>query len=148
MKTVKAYLYPIILEVQIPDPEIFNLRKRVVYARPIKVYQGIDNPVQIVVSNQDNKPYDLTGYSLILDIQDTVNQTVIQSYTVEFDDVTRGRGLVVFDRATLDQLDRRYYKITLKKVNLETEQAEPVYIDDNYGVPLDLEVLPAYFDAP
>lgn len=148
MQTVKAYLYSVILEVQIPDPGLFNVRKRVVYARPIKVYQGVDNPVQIIVSNQDNKPYDLTGYSLILDIQDNENQVTLHSYEVDFTDIAKGRGHVVFDRATLDSLDRRFYKITLKKINIETAQSEPVYIDDNYGVPLDLEVLTAYHSAP
>ena len=44
MITVKAYLYPNTVTVQVFDPAIFTVRNRVVYSRTIKVYQGIDNP--------------------------------------------------------------------------------------------------------
>ena len=42
------------------DPTI-KTRNRVVYSRPITVYQGIDNPIQVVVKNQDQKNVNLTG---------------------------------------------------------------------------------------
>ena len=74
MITVKAYLYPNIVEVQVFDPSIFTTRNRVVYSRPIKVYQGIDNPVQVITRNQDQKAVNVTGYAVQLDIQDPLNQ--------------------------------------------------------------------------
>ena len=55
MQTIKAYLYPNTAEVQILDPSILTVRNRQVYSRPIKVYQGIDNPIQVVLRNQDQK---------------------------------------------------------------------------------------------
>ena len=61
MITVKAYIYPNTAEVQVFDPSIFTTRNRIMYSRPIKVYQGIDNPIQVIVRNQDQKSVDLTG---------------------------------------------------------------------------------------
>jgi hypothetical protein len=145
MQLIKAYLYPIIVEVQIPDPTIFTVRKRTVYTRPIKAYQGVDNPLQIVVINQDNKPVNCTGFSVQLDIQDPMNQRTIKSYAVNFVDITKGLGTVVLDQQTIDTLEERFYKIALKRVKLDNNVSGAVYVDANYGVPLDLEVLPAYY---
>jgi hypothetical protein len=72
-----------------------------VYSRPIKVYQGIDNPVQVVVKNQDQKPVNLTGYSMQAQIQDPVNQVTINTYSVTFSDITKGIGICRLDATTL-----------------------------------------------
>lgn len=145
MQTLKAYLYSVDLEVQIPDPTIFTVRKRTVYSHPIKVYQGIDNPIQITISNQDNKPLDLTGYSVRIFLQDPLNQATVTNYEVSFVDITQGRGTVIIDRETLDSLERRVYKLAIKRINLEDNSETPVYTDANYGVPVDLVVLPGYY---
>lgn len=115
------------------------------YSHPIKIYQGVDNPIQIVVQNQDNKSVDLTGHDLQVYIQDATGARVFATYTVTWADITRGHGSIVIDKDVVDSLDQRLYKITMKKVNIETGATSPAYIDANYGVPIDLEVLPGYF---
>ena len=145
MITVKAYVYPNTAEVQVFDPTIFTNRNRIMYSRPIKVYQGIDNPIQVIVRNQDQKGVDLTGYAVQADIQDPTNQVTVNSYAVTFADITNGLGNFTLDKDTVDSLEQRFYKLTFKTI-LQTDNTEaPMYIDDNYGVPLDLEVLPAYW---
>ena len=148
MIVVKAYLYPNTAEVQIFDPSIFTVRNRQVFSRPIKVYQGIDNPVQVIIKNQDQKAVDLTGYAVQADIQDPTNQVTIASYAITWADITKGLGNFTIDLVTVNSLEQRFYKLTFRKI----EDAgggdvieSPIYIDDNYGVPLDLEILPAYF---
>jgi hypothetical protein len=116
-----------------------------VYSRPIKVYQGIDNPIQVIVRNQDQKGVNLTGYTVQASIQDPTNQVTINTYAVTFADITKGLGNFVLDATTLNSLENRFYKLTFKTVNVSTNAEAPVYIDDNYGVPLDLEILPAYW---
>jgi hypothetical protein len=145
MITVKAYLYPNTAEVQVFDPAIFTTRNRQVYSRPIKVYQGIDNPVQVIIRNQDQKSVNLAGYAVQADIQDPVNQLTVNSYAVTFTDITKGLGNFIIDQATIDGLEQRFYKLTFKTTLISTDTTQPLYIDDNYGVPLDLEVLPAYY---
>lgn len=145
MQTLKSYLYPLILKVRIPDQDIFAIRNKIVYAQPIKVYQGIDNPVQIYMLNQDNKSVDLTNNSVWVSIQDTVNKATVASYQVEWINVAKGHGQIMLDRSTIDALDQRYYKLSVKKTNTLTNKTTPAYIDDNFGVLLDLEILPGYY---
>ena len=147
MITVKAYLYPNTVEVQVFDPSIFTTRNRKVYSRPIKVYQGIDNPIQVTIMNQDQKPVNLTGSTVTASIQDPTNQLTIKSYAVTFVDITKGQGNFTFDANTINSLEQRFYKIAFSTTVTSTDVTSPVYIDDNYGVPLDLEVLPAYYST-
>lgn len=145
MITIKTYLYKNIAEVQIMDPSIFTTRNRIVYSRPIKVYQGIDNPIQVVVKNQDQKNVNLTGYTVQASIQDPTNQVTIETYAVTFANVAVGQGTFTLDRGTINTLENRFYKLTFKTTKTSDSTEQPIYIDDNYGVPLDLEILPAYW---
>ena len=145
MITVKAYIYPNTAEVQIFDPTIFTTRNRQVYSRPIKVYQGIDNPIQVIVMNQDQKKVNLTGYTVQASIQDPTNQVTIETYAVTFANVAIGQGTFTLDKGTINTLENRFYKLTFKTIKTSDSTEQPVYIDDNYGVPLDLEILPAYW---
>ena len=145
MITIKAYLYPNTAEVQVFDPSIFTTRNRVVYSRPIKVYQGIDNPIQVIVRNQDQKSVDLTGYAMQADIQDSTNQVTVGSYAVTWANIQLGQGNFTIDKSTVSSLQQRFYKLTFKTIKTSDNTEKPVYIDDNYGVPLDLEVLPSYY---
>jgi hypothetical protein len=145
MQTIKTYLYNQIAEVQIMDPAVFTTRNRQVYSRPIKVYQGIDNPVQVIVKNQDQKNVNLTGYTVQASIQDPTNQVTIETYAVTFANVAVGQGTFTLDKDTINTLENRFYKLTFKTIKTSDSTEQPVYIDDNYGVPLDLEILPAYW---
>jgi len=145
MQTLKAYLYPIVIKVQIPDDNIFTVRNNIVYAHPIKVYQGIDNPVQIIMLNQDNKSINLVGNQVWVSVQDSVDKTVVAEYQVQWSDITNGQGTILLDKETLNALDQRRYKLTIKKVNTLTNAETPAYVDDNYSVQLDIEVLPGYY---
>ena len=127
------------------DPTIFTVRNRTVYSRPIKVYQGIDNPVQVIVRNQDQKKVDLTGYTVQAQIQDPVNQVTIHTYAVTFANIATGQGNFTLDNHTISSLEQRFYKLTFRTINVATNVNAPVYVDDNYGAPLDLEILPAYY---
>jgi uncharacterized protein YukJ len=118
-----------------------------VYSRPITVYQGIDNPLQIVIKNQDQKSVNLTGYTVQLNIEDPVNETTAYTIAVSFTDITKGLATATIDTATVNSLDQRIYKLTLKKVLVSDSSESPLYIDDNFSVPLDLEVKPAYYST-
>lgn len=145
MQAVKTYLYPNRIEVQILDTSIYHLRKRTVYSRTIKIYKGVDNPIQIVVNNQDNKPVPLTNLSVRVDVQDPLNEVSVYNTTVTITDSSKGLGIFTLDKSLVDQLDQRRYKLTFKTTNLSNSAEQPMYSDDNYGVPIELEVLPAYY---
>ena len=144
---IQCYLYSNIVEVQIWDPAIFSPRTRVVYSRPITIYQGIDNPLQIVIKNQDQKLVNMTGSTVQLAIEDPVNKTTAYSLAVAFTDIAKGLGTVTIDTATVNSLEQRIYKLTLKRVLVSDSSESPLYVDDNFGVPLDLDVRPAYYST-
>jgi len=147
MQTIESFWYKNILEVQWLDPAVYTTRNRIVYSRTIKIYQGIDNPLHIVVKNQDQKPYNTTGYLLQLDIQDPEIEGAVVSLAVTPVDATKGLATVTIDRATVNALDKRFYHITVKRINEGTNAESPSYIDDNYGVSLPLEVLPGWYES-
>lgn len=127
------------------DPAIYHLRKRTVYSRTIKIYRGIDNPIQVIVSNQDNKPVPLLNVSVRVDIQDIVNEVSVFNTTVTIVDPAKGEGFFTLDKALVDSLDHRRYKLTFKTQRLDDGAEQPMYADENYGVPIELEVLSAYY---
>jgi hypothetical protein len=130
------------------DATIFTVRNKIVYSTPIKVYQGIDNPIQVVIKNQDQKKVDLTGYAMQADIQDPLNGITVNSYAVTWDNggnIALGQGFITIDKTTLSSLEQRQYKLTFRTIKESDNSERPVYVDDNYGVPIDLIVLPAYY---
>ena len=146
MQAIDVFWYKNILEVQVIDPAIYTRRNRIVYARTIKIYQGIDNPIHVVIKNQDQKSADLTGYDVQVDIQDPVGEITVDTYTVNF--VTQNKGLATFTipKSVVNSLDQRYYEFTVKLIKLANNQESPLYIDDNWGVRLPVQVLDAYYD--
>lgn len=144
---ITIYLYPNIIDVQIWDKSIFTTRNRYMYAKPVTVYRGIDNPIQIRVRNQEQIAVDMTSYSLQVDIQDPENFLTVESFGVAFQNISKGFGTFVITKDLLDQLDQRQYKLTFRIINVSDNQERPAYIDDNYTLPLDLNVLPGYYSS-
>jgi len=118
-----------------------------VYSRPIKIYQGIDNPLQIVVKNQDQKAINVTGYAVQVDIQDPLSQTSVESLAVTLTNAAKGLGTVTVPRDTVNALEQRFYKIVVKIIHLSDNVERPLYTDSNYGAALDLEVLPGWYES-
>jgi len=118
-----------------------------VYSRTIKIYQDIDNPLQVVVKNQDQKPIDTTNYLVQLSIQDPAINGSVQTIPVTMVTPTKGQGIVTISRDIVNALDQRIYKINIKLITISTNAERPLYIDDNYGAMLDLEVLPGWYES-
>jgi hypothetical protein len=147
MQTINTYLYPNIILAQFVDPTIFTTRNPVVYTRTIKIYQGIDNPLQVQVRNQDQKPIDTTGYLVQLDIQDVEARGSVESLAVTMINAAKGIGTVTIPLDVVNALDQRRYKLNVKLINQTTNQEQPLYVDDNYGALADLEVLEGWYES-
>jgi len=142
---IQTYLYSNVLEVQYLDPAIYTTRNPVVYAKPLTVYRGIDNYIQVVVKNQDQKPVNLTGHAMQVDIQNPNTESTVQSFAVTFSNISLGRGTFTIDKSVVNDLDLPVYKLTFRTIDVATNTQNPVYVNDNFGVPLDLRVRPAYY---
>ena len=148
MPSITSYLYDNIIEVQVLDDNpTIKTRNNVVYSRPIKIYQGIDNPVQVHIKNQDQKSVNLTGYAVQVDIQDPLVQGSVESLAMVMTDITTGQGTVTIVRDVVNALDQRFYKLTIKLIKQSTNAERPLYIDTNFGALLDLEVLPGWYES-
>lgn len=115
------------------------------YSRTIKIYQGIDNPIHIVTKNQDQKAVDLTGYDVQVDIQDPENELTVETFTVNFVTQNKGLGVFTIPASVVNALDQRHYEFTVKLINLTSNDETPLYIDDNYGARLPVQVLSGYY---
>lgn len=146
MQTIEAFWYKNILEVQVLDPAIFTVRNRIVYSRTIKIYQGIDNPIHVVAKNQDQKPVNLTGYDMQVDIQDPENEITAEVFTVDFVQQDKGLGVFVIPKDVVNRLEQRHYELTCKLIKLSDNKETPLYIDDNYSARLPLQVLSGFYD--
>lgn len=144
---IQAYLYSNIIEAQIWDLSIFTPRNRPVYCRPLKIYQGIDNPMQVVIRNQDQKLANVTGYAVQIDIQDPLSKGSVQSLAVTMTDLTKGLGTVTIPKDVVNVLEQRIYKLTIKLTDLATNADRPLYVDDNFTAPIDIEVLPGWYES-
>jgi hypothetical protein len=129
------------------DPTIFTTRNQVVYTRTIKIYQGIDNPLQVQVKNQDQKAINTTGYLVQVDIQDMDAKGSVESLAVTMIDAAKGLGTVTIPRAVVNALTQRRYKLNVKLITQSTNQEQPLYVDDNYGAMVELEVLPGWYES-
>lgn len=119
------------------------------YATPVVIYQGIDNPIQVRVRNQDQKPVDMTGRLIQVDIQNPNDQLTEYSFGVTFTNRSRGWGNFTIPKSIVDSLTQRQYKLAFRAIDENTNREQPMFINDNFGVPLDLIVKPAYYsDMP
>ena len=148
MYEIQSYLYDNIILVQILDQATFlPPRNRTVFSRPIKVYQGIDNPLQIVVRDQQQKATSLSGYTMQMDIQDPFEKGAVESLAVTIDNAATGKCSVTIPKATTVALKQRMYYATLKLINTSTNAERPLYMDDNFGAQLKIEVLPGWYES-
>jgi len=132
------------------DPTI-PTRNRVVYNRPLKLYQGVDNIVKIQVLNSDQKPVDITDYTVTFNLIDSyvyANANVVLSSQMTVSNARSGLGSVTIGQLELLQLnslDRQDYTYNLLFNNGSANVA--AYVDDNYGVSGQVEINPSGYAA-
>lgn len=147
MNTIQTYLYAQKVVVQFWNSTFTNIRNSKVYGRKIKIYQGVDNPIHFSARDQDQKPVNLTGYTVQADIQDPVNSLTIISLAVNIVDTAKGLGYLLIDTATANSLVNRQYKMTFKVTNVGSAKQFPLYTDHDAMVPVDLMVEDAYYST-
>lgn len=156
MQTVQVYLYSNVVRAQIIGEPGSIIKDRYVYSRTVKLHRNADNKIKIVCRDANQKPIDidLSGFMLKVDIVDRDQGTVVQRFDpVDITGSKNNVAIIVLPTTFVNSLGSRHYYLTVKKVNASLMSVtdldeEPVYIDDNYGVQLPIEVLPGYGAAP
>jgi hypothetical protein len=143
METINVYLYYPTVAVQLLGDLNVRTRNRQVYSPNIKIYRNIDNPVRLTVKNQDQKPVDLTGFDVKVDLVDFENKTVVATYTATKINVIKGICEVVIAAGDIIPLESRYHYLMVRRTVVGRDD-RVAYVDDNYSVQLPVEIHDAY----
>ena len=150
MQTITSYYYDNVISVQWDDDPSIIQRNRVVYVPPVKIYKGVNNLIKVEMKNSDQKPVNLTGYTLTFNIVDDYvysNATTVLTTNVTVSNATLGQGYVVITDYDLVQLDREQYTFNVL-INDTCWGNIATYVDDNYGAAGQLMISNSAYPVP
>jgi hypothetical protein len=135
-----SYLYPNRILVQISDDITVTQRNPIVYAKNIRIYQGVSNTLQILFRNADQKPVSVSQQhpSFVL-LRDTDASIYIKK-PITVTDPVRGIGTVTIQDSEILDLAPGFYGYSITVQN-ELGSESVTYVDDNYGARGVLEVI-------
>jgi len=131
MQKIQSYLYPnrVIL---IADLAGFTVENKIVYARTIKIYNGVDNVIQFDIQNADQKRIDLSTLSNIeLNLMDMSGNELAESpYTVTPTAITGIATVTIPSEDLIDLSDQNLkYSVTATSGN----NTIMLYCDSRFG---------------
>lgn len=139
MQKISSYLYPnrieVIADVAL-DPSTCPVEWKIVYQKPIKIYKGVDNVIELEVKNADQKRIDIFGKSVKFVLMDQTSRE-IETYdaTVVDDGSTvciRGVARITLPEADLADLEPQHLKFTSYVLNNDNTKTL-LYGDSKYG---------------
>ena len=143
MQTINVYAYFPVVNVQLAGDFNVRTRNRQVYSPNIKLYRNTDNPVRLLVKNQDQKPIDITNFDILVDLVDFENQQTVASYNATKINNLKGICEVLVAKGDIDPLENRYFYLMVRK-SYNGADPQVAYVDDNYSVQLPVEIHGAY----
>lgn len=144
MSVITSYLYDNKITVQILDDDpTIKTRNRIVYSRPVKVYQGVDNVITLQFKNNDQKAANIAGKTFTFSLTANIGNTAVWSTTATISNVSTAIGSVTIDQANVANLTQEYYNytVTYNSGGLTL----PTYVDDNWGAAGQLQVISSVF---
>lgn len=125
---------------------------RMTYQQNINLYQGTVNTVRFVVFNNSQKVVNLTNYNVEIQIVDREAKRHYITKTLSVASPISGIAELEFSATELNGLDNRYYHMIARLVDPDDgssyANAEILYLDDNYGVFLPLQIESAWNLTP
>lgn len=125
-----------------PDTTTSN-RSRIVYARPLKLYRGISNTLQLRLLNVDQKPVDVTGKTFAMNIIDQSTHLVIKSKTGTIANAAQGHVDFELNDSDLRNSDAGYYIYSVHELKSDGSKTV-VYSNDDYDADGELRI----YDSP
>ena len=144
MSVITSYLYDNKITVQILDDDpTIKTWNRIVYSRPVKVYQGVDNVITLQFKNNDQKAANIAGKTFTFSLTANIGNTAVWSTTATISNVSTAVGSVTIDQANVANLTQEYYNytVTYNSGGLTL----PTYVDDNWGAAGQLQVISSVF---
>jgi hypothetical protein len=143
---ITSYLYDnkITLQIVDDDPAI-KTRNRVVYNRTIEIYRGTDNPLTIQFKNQDQKPANISAYTISGQVIDITNNASVGELDVTVANASVGTASITLTQDFLANLSENKYKMAFKATNTISNIDRPLYADDNYGLYLEFNLNKGFY---
>lgn len=151
MQFISSYLYPNKIDVFTNSINVWKTeRYRQVYQRNLKVYRGVDNRIDIQVKNLDQKPYDITGFFILINIVEKETQELLLQKECETKSISQGKIYVTLTADDLLSINPGHYQYSLIKetrsnidsTDYTVSSREIVYLDSQYGSEGTIQVFP------
>jgi hypothetical protein len=138
MQKISSYLYSNRIQAVV-NLAASPLEWRIVYQRKFKIYQGLDNVLELDVKNAEQKRIDITDYDMKFVVMDQLNQEV---YAGDIDTTTgiKGLGLMTIPATALDTITPQFLKYSVYILN-DDDTKTPVYGDTQFGVTGTMDLL-------
>jgi hypothetical protein len=147
MQKISSYLYPnrieVIANVALPESTC-PVEWKIVYQKPIKIYKGVDNVIELEVKNSDQKRIDLFGKTIRFVLMDQTNREIDTYNATVVDDgstaCVKGVARITLPESALAALDTQYLKFSSYVVNADNTKTL-LYGDSKYGAQGFIELL-------
>ena len=131
MQPIAGYLYKqIITVIKNSDYEPYRENQQV-YAKPLQLYKGIDNRIQLVLRNNDQKPVSLLDSIVTFNLLDSTTRELVFSRQLQLIYTNTGTATTILESNLLNDLKAGFYHYSMIVINPEGE-TQIVYADDNY----------------
>jgi len=145
MYSTQAYLYQQNTRIIINEvgADFDTKRSRIVYAKPFRVSRGVDNNLLLEFQNQEQRPFDLTGSTLIFRAISRDGKQLLIEKPATILNAKSGRARVTITAADLDNVEAQdaSWSVTRESGVL----TEPTYMDEQAGSRGELEIRDAVF---
>lgn len=145
MQKIQSYLYPNRIQVVLNLASTL-LEWRIVYQRPIKIYQGLDNVIELDVKNLDQKRVDIAEFNLKFLILDQLGQEIYET-SVDTSTGVRGVGRVIIPAAAIGYIKPQFLKYTVYLVNNDSTKT-PIYGDTQFGMSGTIDLIGGALSQP
>lgn len=143
MQKLNGYLETQYLSVTYSPDTATSNRSRTVYARPLKLYRGINNTLQLRLLNVDQKAVDITGKTFVFNIIDPSTHLVIKDVTGTLADPTQAtmKGYVnfAFTESQLKDANGGIYTYSVHELASDGSRTV-VYSGDDYNADGELRI--------
>ena len=135
----------------VADLADFTTEYRQVYKRNVKIYKGIDNTIEFVVKNADQKPVDISDKTVRFDIIDTAQKLLItKNATVLDDGSTRNKKGLLTVKVTAGELldiEDQLARYTIYMID-NTGERILLYADTQFGASGTIDIIDDAFANP
>ncbi len=109
------------------------------YAKPLTLHKGVDNQIQFQFLNQQQKPVDITGKSIVCRIINSTGGAVLLQKALTLQLPATGIAALIIGPADIENIDTQkcYYSLEIPVGEFDY----PVFVDQNAGARGDLNIV-------